>query len=284
MRILTQADELRDVRGCVLTPTMGGLHEGHASLVRAAREIADARGASVVASVFVNPTQFDDPADFARYPRTLEDDAALCARAGADAVFAPGVETMYPPGMDVRVPTLPLAAHMPGLEDAYRPGHFEGVCQVVRRLFDLVSPSVAMFGEKDWQQLQVVRAMTMRDLPSIEIVGVQTVREADGLAMSSRNRFLSPEDRAKAAGVPRALCEACAEDSVREAERAMRRTLESVGATVDYAVVRDASTLLPVGDGASNGAGALRALVAARLGSVRLLDNAPWPSRGAGGG
>ncbi|TVQ64098.1 MAG: pantoate--beta-alanine ligase [Phycisphaerales bacterium] len=279
MRILTDADQLHELRGCVLTPTMGGLHAGHAALVRHARALADERGTSVVVSLFVNPTQFDNPADFARYPRTLDADSALCAAAGADAVFAPPVAVVYPAAAPVPAPPPPAQALGRGLEDAFRPGHFEGVCQVVRRIFDLVSPAAAVFGEKDWQQLQVVRAMTARDLPGIEIIGSPTVREPDGLAMSSRNRFLTPDERARAAGVARALCDACGAPSVHEAERAMRRTLGAAGMTIDYAVVRDAATLEPVDPTtAPGGAGQMRALVAAHLGSVRLLDNAPWPA------
>src|SRR5688572_25050071 len=188
----TAADLSRFAKG-VFVPTMGALHEGHASLVRIARRPA-AACQPVVVSIFVNPTQFGPNEDYTRYPRTLDADMALCKEAGADVIFAPAVEEMYPPG-GVRVPALPRVATEPGIEDAARPGHFEGVCQVVLRLFELVRPAAAVFGEKDWQQLQVVSAMTRAEGLPIRIVPGETVREADGLAMSSRNRFLTPDDR-----------------------------------------------------------------------------------------
>ncbi len=171
-------------------------------------------------------------------------------------------------------PALPDVADGPGLEDRFRPGHFAGVCQVVRRFFDLLRPSAALFGEKDWQQLQTIRAMTERDGLGVEIVGHATVREADGLAMSSRNRLLTSSERAAAGAIPAALCDACAEPTAERAEHAMRRRLEAAGLRVEYAAVRDCATLRDMGP-AWTGPG--RALIAARTPSVRLIDNAPWP-------
>lgn len=257
----------------VFIPTMGALHEGHASLIRIGAEWARNHGvAHVVVSIFVNPTQFHDSADLARYPRTPEADAALCDAAGATAVYAPGVEEVYPAGLGDGEVSLPEVAYTPGLEDAHRPGHFEGVCQVVARLFELVRPIAAVFGEKDWQQLQVVRAMVAQMGLAIRIIPGETIREGDGVAMSSRNRFLGADERAHAIAVHGALRAAQAHDVPAEAEAAMSRVLLAAGAKIDYAVVRDATTLLDV---TPERAG--RALIAARLGAVRLLDNAPWP-------
>jgi pantoate--beta-alanine ligase len=276
MRVVHRASEASGLAGGVVVPTMGALHEGHASLVRRARQIADERGLpGVVVTVFVNPTQFNEQADFERYPRTLEADAEVCRAAGADLVFAPDVGEVYPPGRDVPVPPLPAVATEPGLEDAHRPGHFAGVCQVVKRLLELTKPSAAVFGEKDWQQLQVVRAMVAQEGMGVEIIGEPTVREADGLAMSSRNRFLRPEERGAARALSRTLHAAGACATVEEAEEAMRRELAAAGVAqgVEYAVVRDAETLLAWRPGRPG-----RALIAARVGTVRLIDNDAWPA------
>lgn len=273
MRVLMSERDLRGMEGCVCVPTMGALHAGHGALVRAARALAGgAGGAAVVVTVFVNPTQFNDAGDLARYPRTLEADAALCRACGADAVFAPPVGEVYPPGRAVRVPELPAVATEPGLEDRWRPGHFAGVCQVVARLFEMVRPAAAVFGEKDWQQLQVIRAMTKREGLGVEIVPVATVREGDGLAMSSRNRFLSAGDRLRATALNRALRMATQQRDASEAERLMRETLDEAGHGVEYAVVRRAETLGPITRAGDPG----RALIATRLGDVRLIDNAAW--------
>lgn len=280
--ILRDQNDLRRFRSrssgepCVLVPTMGALHEGHASLVRRASELA--RGLShggmvppVVVSVFVNPTQFNEKADFERYPRDLDKDAALCGGAGATAVFAPAVEVVYPADGTVGVPELPSVATAPGLEDAFRPGHFAGVCQVVKRLFDLAEPRVAVFGEKDWQQLAVVRAMAVSLFPGLMIDGAPTVREPGGLAMSSRNVFLSAEDRERALAISAALCAACAETTPEAAEAAMKRTLGAARIVPEYAVVREAASL-----GAAREGAPARALIAARVGKVRLIDNCAW--------
>jgi pantoate--beta-alanine ligase len=258
---------------------MGALHEGHASLVRHAAALRDAsptKGPGVLVSIFVNPTQFNDPADLARYPRTLDADLELCRQAGANAVFVPAVETVYPPGGPPPVPPLPAAATEPKLEDALRPGHFAGVCQVVARLFDLVKPSAAIFGEKDFQQLAVIRAMTASLMLPTEIIPAPTIREPDGLAMSSRNRFIPPDKRAQAAAISRALCNASdgANRTPQQAEAAMHRTLLDAGfiqQDIQYAVVRDAATLTTPIQGRP-----CRALIAAALAPVRLIDNAPW--------
>ena len=260
-------------------PTMGALHLGHARLVELAAARPEADRAGVVVSVFVNPTQFNDPKDLERYPRTLDADMEICRRAGAAVVFAPSVEAVYPRGGHAVPPTplvLPDVATLPGLDDAHRPGHFAGVCQVVKRLFELVRPAAAMFGEKDWQQLQVIRAMTAQQELKVEIVPVPTVRETDGLAMSSRNVFLTAEDRACARSLSAALCAACGERTASEAEARMGKVLREAGAGVEYAVVREAATLMPLASDAKAG----RALIAARVGSVRLIDNAEWRAAG----
>ena len=250
-----------------LVPTMGNLHAGHFSLIELARRHAD----RVVASVFVNPTQFGPNEDFNRYPRTPEADSAGLAAAGCDAMWLPSVEAMYPHGVDATV-----RVSVPGitetLEGAHRPGHFDGVATVVARLFNQVQPDMAVFGRKDYQQLAVIRYM-VRDLAfPIEIVAAETRREADGLAMSSRNQYLSLEERHVAAEISRTLAwmrEAMGTGTGREkveAEAAHR--LAAAGFEVDYAVVRDRELEIPAGE-----RGPRVALIAARLGRTRLIDN-----------
>src|SRR4051794_41226539 len=200
---------LRDLRAALpgpvaLVPTMGALHEGHRALVRAARE----RAGSVVVSVFVNPTQFAPGEDFDRYPRTWDADLAALAEEGADVVFHPPVDEVYPPGaLGVTVAPGPLGSV---LEGAVRPGHFAGVLTVVAKLFGLVRPDLAFFGAQDYQQLTLIRAMARELALGVEVVGVPTVREDDGMALSSRNRYLSPEQRTTAAALSRALREGAA--------------------------------------------------------------------------
>lgn len=268
MKVITDPGELAASYGGALVPTMGALHEGHLSLVRLGRLVGD----PLVVSIFVNPTQFGRGEDWQRYPRTFDDDVAAAAAAGADVVFAPDVETVYPPGDPVDIPPLPPVATTPGLEDAHRPGHFAGVCQVVARLFDLVRPRRAVFGEKDYQQLLVVQAMARGQgerWPDLEIVGYPTVRAADGLAFSSRNAYLDRDQRRRALGVSRALAAARADDGgVEAAERSMQEMLAAHDLAVDYAVVRDARTLEP-----AETPGVARALVAARVDDIRLIDN-----------
>jgi pantoate--beta-alanine ligase len=250
---------------------MGALHEGHLSLVRLACSVRR-RDEPVVASVFVNPTQFTVQADLDAYPRPLERDLAMLAEAGADVAFCPSETEMYPPGVAVAIPELPLVAVEPGLEDAGRPGHFAGVCQVVARLFEVCRPRAAVFGEKDWQQLQVVSAMARGLSGVVEIIAGPIVREADGLAMSSRNARLGVEDRRRAAGLRRALVAGGQGRTAAEAEEIMQRVLAESVDELLYAVVRDAEHLTPLSPGAVRG----RALVCAHVGGVRLLDNAAW--------
>ncbi len=284
MRIIRSAAELAGYQseigefpGGVLVPTMGALHTGHEALIRQAAAEARQRGlaASCVVTVFVNPTQFDEKHDFDRYPRVLDEDADKCEAAGASVVIAPSVEMVYPDGLDAPGPSLPDVVVDKGLEDQYRPGHFVGVAKVLVRLFDLARPAAAVFGEKDWQQFQLARALVAQEGLGIGIVPGPTVRDADGLAMSSRNRFLSGEQRRAAAAIPRALRSASHAKTAGEAEAAMRETL--AGLDIEYATVRRAETLERVEAGTRAGAEPLRALVTCRLGQTRLLDNAAWP-------
>jgi pantoate--beta-alanine ligase len=280
MRVVRDPRDLAVSAAAAFVPTMGALHEGHAALIRRAA----AAGGPVVVSIFVNPTQFGPAEDFAAYPRRLERDLDEARSAGAAVVFVPSLEAMYPPGEAIEVPPLPPAATEPGLEDACRPGHFAGVCQVVARLFDLVRPVVAVFGEKDYQQLLVVREMVEahRDRwGALRIEAHPTVRDRDGLALSSRNDYLRTDQRDQALGPYRALCaggEALRRGTRSAAEARMHRVLIEHGLEVDYAVVRDARTLGPLSKSAAAPA---RGLVAARLGRVRLIDNmgfAPDPA------
>jgi pantoate--beta-alanine ligase len=266
---------LPEFRHCGFVPTMGALHEGHGSLVTRAR----ADGRPVVVSIFVNPTQFGPREDYARYPRTLDSDCALLEPLGAAAVFVPSAEAIYPRGLEAArdeaaAIALPEVATAPRLEDACRPTHFGGVALVVGRLFDLVRPAAAYFGEKDFQQLRLVQDMVEADrgrFGELRIVPCPTIRERDGLAMSSRNRYLSADERTAAIALSRAMQVAHSAQRVETAERLMRDTLESFGLEVEYAVVRDARTLLPV----TGFERPTRALIAARLGSTRLIDNSP---------
>lgn len=248
--------------------TMGALHEGHATLLRAARE----RARHVIATIFVNPLQFGPNEDFDRYPRTLDADLEVCRREGVDLVFAPTVAEMYPAGEPaVRVNPGPLGER---LEGASRPGFFHGVLTVVLKLLQLTRADLAFFGEKDYQQLALVRQM-VRDLDvPVEIVGVPTVREPDGLALSSRNRYLSAEERRVALSLSAALrAGAAAAAAGRGAERAIaeaRQVLDGVeGVDVDYLVLTDPDL------GPAPRSGPARLLVAARVGTTRLIDNAP---------
>lgn len=250
-------------------PTMGNLHAGHYSLVDVARTHAD----RVVTSVFVNPTQFGPREDFASYPRTPEADAAGLERHGCDLLFTPSVEEMYPygPAAMVRV-EVPEISTM--LEGEFRPGHFAGVATVVAKLFHMVPADVAVFGRKDYQQLLVIARM-VRDLAMpIEIVAAPTLREANGLAMSSRNQYLSPEERERA-GVIHATLQSmatavCAGVGLDTVEGTARAALEAAGLSVDYVSVRRADDLQRPGQGEG---GRLVALAAARIGRARLIDN-----------
>ncbi len=248
-------------------PTMGALHEGHLSLVRAGLELAD----RVVASVFVNPTQFGPNEDLSRYPRQEAKDAQLLEGAGCALLFAPQVAEMYPDGFATNVT---VAGVSEGLCGDVRPGHFTGVATVVTKLLLQCLPDIALFGEKDWQQLMVIRRLA-RDLDiPVEIVGVPTRREEDGLALSSRNAYLSPEERAVAPALYRALSEVAA--GLRDGggaeelcHRAAAALLAAGFKSVDYVEVRDSATLAPV----ARLEGPARIIAAARLGGARLIDN-----------
>jgi len=251
-----------------MTPTMGALHAGHVSLVTLARQ----RACRVIMSIFVNPAQFAPNEDFSAYPRTFEADVELFAAAGGDAIFAPPVEAIYPAGFATRLEVGGPA--IAGLEDRFRPTHFSGVATVVAKLLNQCRPDVAIFGEKDFQQLRVI-AQIARDLDfEAEIVGAPTVREEDGLALSSRNVYLSPEERKVAPALHAALIGCAAElrsgASIAKAVGAAQKSAEAAGFAVDYIEVRDAESLAPV---ASIGAGPVRLLAAARLGKTRLIDN-----------
>jgi pantoate--beta-alanine ligase len=253
-----------------LVPTMGALHAGHVSLLDRAR----AENRTLVMSLFVNPTQFGPSEDYARYPRDLERDHALATTAGVDLLFAPTVEAMYPPGASTWVEVEGLSARWEGER---RPGHFRGVATVVLKLLLAAHPTRAYFGEKDYQQLQVVRRLAADLLPEVTIVGCPTVREPDGLALSSRNVFLTPEERAHAVALYHALRRAQAALAAGERagaalEQKMRAELGAApGLAIDYAAVVDAATLEPL----VRVDRAARALLAARLGAVRLIDNGP---------
>jgi len=255
-------------RRIALVPTMGALHAGHVALVAEARRRADV----VVVSIFVNPMQFNRRDDFERYPRTLDEDAAQCAAAGADVVYAPSPAAMYPEGFASHVEVARLTEPLCG---AARPGHFRGVTTVVTKLFLAVRPDVAVFGEKDFQQLAVIRRMTADLDFGIEIVGMPTIREADGLAMSSRNRLLSSVEREAARCVPRALdaaTTAVARGETRAAAIVAAATsvlAAEPAARLEYAETRDPETLVEV---EAVTAPTLLAL-AVWVGSVRLIDN-----------
>jgi pantoate--beta-alanine ligase len=253
-----------------LVPTMGALHAGHAALVTEAVKHAG----FVAVSIFVNPTQFGPNEDLARYPRTLEADMEKCASAGASAVFAPADGSMYPPGDETRVRVGATAAPLCG---AHRPGHFEGVATVITKLFALAGPCVAVFGRKDYQQLRVItRVVTDLFLP-VELVGLRTVREPDGLAMSSRNAYLSPEQRAGALAIPRGLSLAARAFAGGERDAGAlaalaRAEVAHIASSIDYVDVADPESLRILGPGEATGERALLAL-AIRLGGARLIDN-----------
>jgi pantoate--beta-alanine ligase len=253
-------------------PTMGNLHAGHLALIRQARALR----ARVVCSIFVNPTQFGPNEDYSRYPRTLEDDAAALQREACDLLFLPDVDTLYPSGIEAAV-----RVEVPGLSDilcgAFRPGHFAGVAAVVARLFNLVQPGHAVFGSKDFQQLAVIRRLT-RDLAfPIQIHSGATVREADGLAMSSRNQYLQPAERSTAARIFSTLSalrdRARGGESLAELEAWGRSELEAAGFQVDYVALRPAGDLTRTAAAGRLASGVWVALIAARLGATRLIDN-----------
>jgi pantoate--beta-alanine ligase len=260
------ADNLAQAPRAVVM-TMGALHEGHARLLDAARESVGPNG-QVVATIFVNPLQFGEGEDFDRYPRTFEADLALCEARGVDVVFAPSVEHMYADA-HVTIDPGPIA-HI--LEGAQRPGHFTGVLTIVAKLLHLTKADVALFGEKDFQQLTAIRMMVRAlDFP-VEVVGVPTVREGDGLAMSSRNRYLSDEERAAAVVVPRALGAGAAVALTGAAAEEILQVTRDVLAQEPLASP-DYVSLTDVNLGPSPQSGAARLLTAVRFGNTRLLDN-----------
>jgi pantoate--beta-alanine ligase len=248
----------------LLVPTMGALHAGHFALIEQARTLGEA----VVVTIFVNPLQFGPAEDLAVYPRTLAQDLDACERAGVDVVWAPAVEDVYPGGpAEVRIDPGPLGAE---LEGAARPGHFAGVLTVVAKLFGLVHPAVALFGEKDYQQLVLVRRMSGELELGVGVGGVPTVREPDGLALSSRNVFLAPDQRGQALALSRALFAGrdAASDGADAAVAAARPVLaDAPGVAVDYLELRDPEL------GPAPAHGPARLLVAARVGGIRLIDN-----------
>ncbi len=253
-----------------LVPTMGALHEGHLRLVREAGN----HGNLVVVSIFVNPAQFAPGDDFDLYPRNLVGDLDKLASAGAALVFAPSVETMYPPGTDT---TVSVNGITEGLCGAHRPGHFAGVATIVAKLFNIVGPCTAVFGRKDYQQLQVIRKMT-RDLHlPVKIVGMATVREPDGLAMSSRHNYLSDEERSRATAIPSGLAAAhvlfdMGERNVKALLRPVISSIEGASDSIDYITAADPVSLEPLEDEALAGETMLIAL-AVRIGGTRLIDN-----------
>jgi pantoate--beta-alanine ligase len=269
------ADATRATGGTIaLVPTMGALHRGHLELIGDASE----RASHVVVSIFVNPLQFGEANDFQNYPRPIDDDLGLCEAAGVDVVYVPTADAMYPNGFATTV-------HVSGLTDtmegASRPGHFDGVTTVVTKLFTAVRPDVAVFGEKDFQQLAIVRRMaTDLDL-GVDIVGHPTVRETDGLALSSRNRRLGPDQRDAAACLPRAL--AAGRDAARVDGSTVRDVIDAVTnvvatqtmAALDYVAVVDATSLRPISQftHTHRRSGEVRLAIAARFGDVRLIDN-----------
>ncbi|OAN66369.1 pantoate--beta-alanine ligase [Sphingomonas sp. TDK1] len=275
MQTVRQIDDLRQALDAfrsegarlAFVPTMGALHDGHMALVEAAKRA----GTRVIVSIFVNPIQFGPNEDLAKYPRREQADSRLLANAGVDLLWMPTPEIMYPEGFATQVSVSGVSE---GLDGAHRPGHFDGVATVVTKLFNQVRPDVALFGEKDWQQLQVIRRMVADLDMGIEIQGVPTQREDDGLALSSRNAYLMPEDRTRAVALPRALGAAAktiGEGGDRDAALAQARdSLAAAGFEVDYVALVDAESLAAPAEGRP-----MRLLAAAKIGGTRLIDNIP---------
>jgi pantoate--beta-alanine ligase len=274
VRSIAECRRARDSLGkLAFVPTMGALHDGHLSLVASAARLAD----TVAVSIFVNPTQFGPKEDFNRYPRPIEDDLAMCRRAGVKLVFAPEPAEMYPdrtPAIHIDFPALTSV-----LDGICRPGHFPGVCQVVAKLFNIVQPQVACFGEKDFQQLAVLKAMVAAlDFP-IRVVGCPTLRDDDGMAMSSRNRYLSADERLRGLSISRGLkmirqLAVAGETDATSLRKILARELiaaepQSVPVSIDYATIVDRDTLQEL----ETLHRPARALVAMRVGSTRLIDN-----------
>ncbi len=280
MQIIRELGGLRNVvrtwqtnnRRIALVPTMGALHAGHMALVAEAKKRAD----RVIVSLFVNPTQFAANEDLSAYPRNEEEDAAMLEATGVNVLWMPGVEVMYPNGFGT---TITVAGVSEGLDGAARPGHFDGVATVVAKLLGQTQPDIALFGEKDFQQLAVIRKMVTDLNIRVGIIGVPTERDADGLALSSRNVYLNAEERAAAPALPNALKAAAsaiaAGEPIEGALKTARAKLESAGFhPIDYVELCDAATLKPVREAK----GDLRLLAAARLGRARLIDNVAVPA------
>jgi pantoate--beta-alanine ligase len=277
MQIIARTGELRSLvaewkragERIAMVPTMGNLHAGHADLVQRARGMAE----RVVVSIFVNPLQFGPNEDFAQYPRTPAEDQLLLRSLGVDVLFAPDVQDIYPNGQSC-VTRVNLAVWSDILCGAFRPGHFEGVATVVTKLLNLVQPDLALFGQKDFQQLAIIRRVVSDLCMPIEVIGVPTVRESDGLAMSSRNRYLTPEQRSAAPAIHEALTRAQKSLSSGERDYALlenqgAEALREKGFSVDYFSIRDAQTL----DTPNSNSRELVVLTAARIGKARLIDN-----------
>lgn len=254
----------------VLVPTMGALHDGHAALIRSARKLAGTNG-RVVVSIFVNPIQFGPKEDFASYPRPLRRDLAVCRSAGADAVFVPPAEELYAADRSISVDETSLSRALCGRS---RPGHFSGVCTVVAKLFLIMQPTHAVFGEKDWQQLAILRRMA-RDLNfPVAVVGHPTIREADGLAISSRNAYLTAAERSLAPQIHAGLRSAALKKSPSAIESFAKKAISAIpGARLDYVEAVEAETLQPL----KNRKRAGRLAAAVFLGKARLIDNIPLP-------
>lgn len=254
----------------VFVPTMGALHHGHAALIRQACRVAGKNGA-VIVSIFVNPTQFGPSEDFSAYPRPLKFDLKTCREAGADAVFLPGVADMYPSDASVSVNENSLSSTLCGRS---RPGHFSGVCTVVAKLFNIVSPTHALFGEKDWQQLAIIRRM-VRDLDfNLQIIPCPTIRESDGLAASSRNAYLTASERCLAPEIHASLRLASKKPTPSKVvAEAVKRISKIPGAGIDYVEAVDAATLQPLRNRRAEG----RLAAAVFLGKARLIDNIALP-------
>ncbi|HET9258210.1 MAG TPA: pantoate--beta-alanine ligase [Pseudonocardiaceae bacterium] len=267
--LAARCQELRRAGRVALVPTMGALHDGHRTLIRAATAIP---GAATVVSIFVNPRQFESRSDFDRYPRQLDADLAMCREEGVELVFAPAADAMCPQGSDITVVPGPLGAELEGIS---RPGHFTGVLTIVAKLFGITSPDLAFFGEKDYQQLVLVQRMVAQLWMAIEVIGVPTVRDTDGLALSSRNARLSAEARAAAAALPAALAAgtragaggATAVLGAAQAVLASPSAISPSAITVDYLELRDPRL------GPAPARGPARLLLAATVGGTRLIDN-----------
>ncbi len=278
MRVVETVDQIRAIRQTLggtiaLVPTMGAIHDGHRRLIEAARTDAD----RVWVSIFVNPTQFGAGEDYDSYPRPIDSDLDACRAAGADLAFCPTASQMYPPDATACQVTVPDLATV--LEGEHRPGHFDGVCLVVAKLLNIIQPHVACFGQKDYQQLRVIEAMVDDLLMPVRISGIPTVREADGLAMSSRNAYLTEDQRRHATALYKALTEArrlvedAGESDPTAVESAMRHVMEAHHFDVDYAALRHPRTLQPLDCIEPRLTHGVIALTAARLGDVRLIDN-----------